>query len=179
MKTCAGILACMSAGFLSAVAGGEDGATAATKDWPAMKTIAVKNFVFEYTIDGKNFTGKLSYPTEGWVAVGFKPVKKMKGANIIIGSAGGGNFTVADHFGVGEVVHKPDTTIGGADNIISGTCVEKNKVTTMSFTIPLDSGDDKDVVMAAGEKIRIIFAAGTTDDFSYKHVKVAGADVVL
>jgi hypothetical protein len=163
----------------SAVRAEDDGATGATSKVKITSSVAVKDFVFEYRIDGGNLVGKLTYPTTGWVAVGFKPTKKMQGANIIIGSADGKESTVADHFGTGPVSHKPDDQIGGSNNLIEASCSESDGVTTMWFTIPLDSGDEKDVKLVKGETIKVIFAAGKKDGFGLKHVKTAGKEISL
>jgi hypothetical protein len=160
------------------MAGDEDAKSGASKKIP-MKKIEAKKFVFHYRIFDGQLTAKLAYPTKGWVAVGFKPSKKMKDANIIIGYAKGDVSEVEDHFGIKATKHKADTEIGGKNSIVKGGCKEKDGVTVMWFVIPTDSGDDKDVVLKEGEELKVIFAAGKKDGFGFKHAKVAGLKITL
>ncbi|MBD3392937.1 MAG: hypothetical protein GF418_12600 [Chitinivibrionales bacterium] len=142
-------------------------------------SLAVENFVFEHYIKDGRLHGTLSYPTKGWIAVGFKPVKRMKDANIIMGYADGDDFVVSDQFGTGTTSHKPDSAIGGTDDVLQGSCSEKNGVTSMWFVIPLDSGDEKDRKLTPGETVPVIFAAGKKDSFHFKHGKVASKKITL
>ena len=57
------------------------------------KTAAGK-FSFTYKIDGTNLAGTLTYPTIGWVAVGFNPTRVMNNATIIIGAEVDGKASV-------------------------------------------------------------------------------------
>jgi len=52
---------------------------------PEFKIVTVKDFIFDYKVENDNLIAKVSYPTEGWVAIGFNSTKKMKDANFIIG----------------------------------------------------------------------------------------------
>ncbi len=144
-----------------------------------VKTVTANGFTFVYGIDGENLKASLSFKTSGWVSVGFNPSKAMKDANIIIGYAHPENPLISDHFGSGTYKHQADTLIGGKDNIISGSCTEKDGVTTLSFTIPLDSGDRRDTVLKKESKVKVIFAAGKDKDLKKKHVKRARTEIVL
>ena len=143
------------------------------------KTVTAGKFTFSYTIEGKNLSATVSYPAIGWIAVGFNPKTVMKGANFIIGSVDSGKAVVSDEFGDGMFSHAPDTVLGGKNDIISGDCKQANGVTTLSFTIPLDSGDDKDVKLAAGQKVKLIFAFGASKDTRKKHKDTAKALITL
>lgn len=142
-------------------------------------TVTAKKFSFSYRTDEGNLVAKVSCPTKGWVAVGFNPSKKMKGANFIIGCYDNGKQIVADHFGISAVRHKADTLLGGKNDIVESSCTEKNDITTLSFTIPLDSGDEKDCKLIPGEKTKVIFAAGKKDNFKSKHFTIAKTTVVF
>ena len=143
------------------------------------KTVAAKDFTFRYRIEDDNLVAKVSYPTKGWVAIGINPSKKMKDANFIIGCNKEGEEIVGDHFGVSPIRHKADTLIGGKNNLIESSCMEENGKTTLSFTIPLNSGDEKDGVLKQGEENKVIFAAGKKDNLKTKHFILAKAKVVF
>ncbi len=153
-----------------------DAETAAT---PARSVAEAKGFRLEYQVDGDNLVGTLSYQTTGWVAVGINPTKKMAGADFIIGYAADGKGVVMDHFGVGTVKHKPDEEVGGRNTIVKAECSEKDGVTTLWFTIPLNSGDSTDVVLEKGKEYPVIFGAGKRDNTTSKHNAVAKASIKL
>ena len=150
----------------------------ATQD-PEFKTVAVKDFILDYKVKDDVLVAKVSYPTKGWVAIGFNPSKKMKDANFIIGCNKEGEEIVGDHFGVSPIGHKADTLIGGQSNLIEYSCTEKEGTTTLSFTIPLNSGDEKDGEIKKGKGNKVIFAAGKKDDLKTKHSVLAKMTVVF
>ena len=143
------------------------------------KTVAVKDFTFSFKVEDGDLTAKVSYPTNGWVAIGFNSIKKMKGANLIIGCNKESEEIVGDHFGVSPIRHKADTLIGGKNNLTESSCTEKDGKTTLSFTIPLNSGDEKDGVLKKGEENKVIFAAGKKDNLKSKHFALAKTKVVF
>jgi hypothetical protein len=143
------------------------------------KTVTAGKFTFSYKIDGKNLVATVSCKTQGWIAVGFNPKNVMQGANLIMGSVVDGKALLSDEFGTDMFSHKPDTAIGGKNNIISGDCTQASGVTTLSFTIPLDSGDPKDAKLVSGSKVKLIFATGATNDIKKKHNNDAAITITL
>ena len=141
--------------------------------------VNAKKFVFSYKVDGDNLVARISYPTAGWVAVGFNPVKMMQGANFVIGSVIGDKTVISDEFGATKYSHAPDTAHGGKYDVVNGSVVSEKGVMTMSFTIPLRSGDDKDVVLEKGKPIKVIFAAGKKPDLGKKHSVLAKTTITL
>jgi hypothetical protein len=135
-----------------------------------MKTVTAGKFTFCYKIDGPNLVAMVSYPTTGWVSVGFNPVKAMKGACIIMGAVEQGKALVSEQFGTGLFSHKSVTELGGKNVLVASDCVVKDAVATLSFTLPLNSGDSKHVKIVPGDETTIIFAAGKTSDMSKKHM---------
>jgi hypothetical protein len=141
--------------------------------------VKANKFLFSYKVDGENFVARVTYPTAGWVAVGFNPTKMMKGANFIIGSVVNGKTVISDEFGDSEDSHAPDTVHGGKYNVVNGSVTTDKGTTTMSFTIPLKSGDDKDAVLEKGKPIKLIFAAGKKPDQGTQHNALAKATITL
>lgn len=127
---------------------------------------------FDWTVDGETLAVKLSAPTTSWVAIGFNPTKKMKDADIIIGYVKKGKVKIADEFGTGTTQHKSDKKIGGADNVTVVGGSEENGVTTIEFTIPLNSGDAKDHAIDPAADTKVIWAYGEgRDSFRVGHKK--------
>jgi hypothetical protein len=136
-------------------------------------------FDFRWRFNGSNLDVELSYAATGWIAVGFDAEKKMKGANIFIGYVDGDKVVIEDHFGNSPVSHKRDTDLKGSNDIINASGSEKNGKTTLSFSIPLNSGDKNDKVLTEGSTYRLIFAASSNDNIKKKHSKRLGKDITL
>ena len=133
----------------------------------------------EYTIAEEQIEITLAAPTEGWIAIGFEPSSVMKDANIIIGAVENGTLTVEDHFGTSTFVHKPDTDIGGSRDVTGMSGSEADGSTTLSFSIPLDSGDSYDTVLHSGDSVKVILAYANKDAFRTKHSYRTSAEITL
>ncbi len=132
-------------------------------------TVKVGKFVFSCKVEAENLVAEASYPTTGWVGVGFNPKEMMKGGNFILGALINGQPVLSDDFGATEYSHVPDTAAGGKNNLISGQCQTEKGTTTIFFTIPLNSGDTKDIVLEKGKTINLVLAAGKKPDLKTKH----------
>ena len=80
-------------------------------------SIEKKGIVFSWRINGDFLDIIISAPCKGWISVGIDPTVKMKDADIIIGYIKKGKVFIVDNYGTGPVFHKPDTSLGGEDNI--------------------------------------------------------------
>jgi hypothetical protein len=142
--------------------------SSAAKD-TAMKTITVDKFIFSYKIEGADIKATVSYPIAGWVAVGFNPKMVMKNAHFIMGAVINGKQVVSEEFGTGMFSHQPVASVFGKTELISSDCSIENGVTTLSFSIPLESANGKISKIAVGKETKVIFAAGASDDIQKKH----------
>jgi hypothetical protein len=169
------LVICFSAFTVNA----EPDSLAAKSQDTTLKTVTAGKYTMTYQVDGKNLVATVSCQTKGWVAVGFGPKNVMQDANFIIGTVINGKAVVTDEFGDGMFSHRPDTALGGKNDIIAGDCKQANGVTTLSFTIPLDSGDPKDVALVPGQKVKVIFSTGETNDTGKKHKTTAKTVITL
>lgn len=133
------------------------------------KTVEAGEFTLSWSVENENAVFTLKAPTEGWVAVGFHPERMMKDANLIIGYVENGTASVRDDFGDWYTSHSSDRSQGGSDDVTNVSGTENAGSTTISFTLPLDSGDQYDQPLVPGEKVDIIFAYGSSDDFTSLH----------
>ena len=150
-------------------------------DDPAFSSAEAIGMTFAWRIDGEELEVELTGPTTGWIAVGLKPSRMMRDANILIGYVNGSQVVMEDHFGTTMTAHRADESLGGTTDleILSGE--ERDGSTTIRFRIPLDSGDEYDQPLSAGETIRVILAYGpngANDTASY-HSARGGVDVTL
>jgi len=116
-------------------------------------------------VDGDTLHGRMSAKTKGWVAVGFNPVDKLQGGNYIIGFVEGDVVQVADHFGSRKSRHEPDEKLGGTSDVTLVGGSELEGITTIEFTIPIDSGDRYDSAMVADGDTVVLLAYGKKDSF--------------
>ena len=133
-----------------------------------------KGVTFAWKVDGDTLHCKLSAKTKGWVAVGFNPEEKMKGANYIIGYVKGDEVKVEDHYGDKTVNHATDKKLGGTSDVTLVGGSEKGGTTTIEFTIPMDSGDQYDSALVADGDTVVLLAMGPPrDSFKARHKKQA------
>ena len=133
-------------------------------------TIKDGPMTFSWTVDGEMIHVKLTGRTTGWVAVGFNPVKMMKGANFMMGYVKKGKVKVTDHIGNSERGHKADTKSGGTNNATNVNGSEAKGVTEISFTMPLNSGESVDTVIdPAGTTTVLMGQGGGRDSFRSIH----------
>ena len=130
----------------------------------------VKDMSFSWKVDGADLKVKLSGKTTGWVGIGFNPSTQMKDASFILGYVKKGKATVTDEFGDSERTHKADDKIGGSSNVTLVGGSEEGGVTTVEFSVPLNSGDKTDTVIdPAGETVVLLAYGGKRDSFKSKH----------
>ena len=143
------------------------------------KSADADDFHLEWMVDGLNLNIKVTTPTEGWIAVGFNPTKKMKDANIIMGYVEDGMVVIEDHFGNGQISHRNDESLGGSDDVMNKSGSERNGVTELSYTIPLNSGDPYDRVLMEGQTYKVIFASHSKDKITMKHNRRTSREITL
>lgn len=129
-----------------------------------------KKMSFAWTVDGDNLAVKLVAETEGWVGIGFNPVEKMAGANFILGYVKKGKAKIVDEFGVEENKHKSDTKLDGVNDVVLLNGTEVDGVTTLEFTMPLESGDKNDTKIDVNGDTTVLLGYGAgRDSFKTKH----------
>lgn len=137
------------------------------REWK--KYLLDKDFTLELSIDSENLYIKASANTTGWIAVGFEPTKMMKGSDIIIGYVTDDGAVIEDHYGNGYTSHKSDELLGGANNVTLIGGSQKEGVTTVEFSIPLNSKDQYDKGLIPGGEYKLIYATGKKDNIKSRH----------
>jgi hypothetical protein len=132
--------------------------------------IKVEKMSVEWKVEGKNLNMRLSAKTTGWVGIGFNPTVVMRDANFILAYVKEGKVKVTDEFGISDNVHSKDSKHGGTKDVtvISGT--EEKGLTTISLSMPLESGDEKDRSIKIDGDTTVILAYGASrDSFKSRH----------
>ncbi|MFW5688924.1 MAG: DOMON domain-containing protein [Spirochaetota bacterium] len=160
---------------------GETAGTQVDTQAPEFRSAEAIGMTVSWRIMGEELEVEVSGPTTGWVAVGFKPSRAMRDANILIGYVSGDDVVMTDQFGVSMVNHREDTELGGTSDVTNVSGNERDGATTIRFSIPLDSGDQYDQPLAAGETLRVILAYGPAgaDDLRTFHGDRTGIEITL
>lgn len=129
------------------------------------------NMTLQWRVVEENLEVIVNAPTTGWIAIGFDPSNKMKDANILIGYVKNGEVFLRDDFGHTPTGHKSDEKLKGEDNILAKEGTEREGITELMFTIPLDSGDKYDKKLEPGKTYKVILAYGGNgkDTFTVYH----------
>ncbi len=132
--------------------------------------LKAKDMAFSWTVEGDQIHVKLSAKTTGWVGIGFNPESAMSNANIIIGAVKKGKVKIQDHFANKKRGHSSDKKQGGKDHVQKAAGSEENGITTISFSIPLNSGEKFDTpIKADGTDLVMLAYGGGRDNFSGRH----------
>ena len=133
-------------------------------------TLEVKNMQFSWAIEGDRIHVKLSAKTTGWVSIGFDPEKAMLGADIIIGVVKKGKVKIVDHYANRKRGHSNDVKLGGTNDVKNPSGSEEDGVTTIAFTLPLNTDDkyDKPINPEGMTKVILAYGAGK-DSFKNRH----------
>jgi len=127
------------------------------------KQLTQEGYTLAWKIHDSMIDVKVTYKTNGWVGVGFGKTGTMEGSHIILGFVLDGKATVADHFGYAHDKHGPEDKVGGKDSLTARDGKFADGATTISFTMPLNTGNPKDPVLVEGESYKVILANGGDD----------------
>ena len=132
--------------------------------------LEAKNMDVFWTLEKDQIHVKLSASTTGWVAIGFDPEKAMQGADIIIGAVKNGKVRIEDHYGDRKRGHSKDKKLGGENHVLNPWGQETDGVTTISFSLLLDSKDkwDKPINPEGTSRVMIAYGRGR-DSFTAGH----------
>jgi hypothetical protein len=132
---------------------------------------------FEWTIEGPVMHGKMSARTLGWVTVGFNQRSELKGTRLIMGYVQDGKVVVEEHI-ADPPNHGPKSAVGGRNAVVSQSGTEQNGVTTIEFTLTLDTGDDL-VPLEQGQVYFTTLAWSHEDDLYHHSAMRTAIDVKL
>lgn len=126
------------------------------------------DYTLRWRVDGPALEVELEAPTAGYVAVGFDGGYLMQNADIILCCVTGKGAMARDDYGVAAESHQSDTVLGGTQDVSGVGGSESSGSTCVSFTIPMDSGDEWDKELTRGATCQVVLftSAEGSDDFS-------------
>ncbi len=154
-----------------------DGAIGATEYAHSTEIVGVEVY---WANDATYLRVGLVAPGTGFVAIGFDPVRRMEGANFILGYVEDGKGYFRDDFGTESTAHMADVDRGGVDNIVSSAGAEWTDRTILEFIIPLDSGDEMDKPLVPGGTYTVLMAYHDLQDgFTTRHSRRGTGQIQL
>ncbi len=111
----------------------------------------------------------ISSPAAGWLAVGLDPDGPlMRNGDILMGYVLDGETILEDHFADTPTGHKTDHELGGSDSVLAYAGSEADGGTVIELERLLDTGDEFDKPIVAGEMF-VQLAYGEADDWTSYH----------
>ena len=133
-----------------------------------------------YRIHLKDKTALITGGTRG-IGAAIANTFAQADANIIIGYVSDEEVFLRDDYGIGNVRHGADVDNGGTYDLSDVEGSEAGGVTTVSFTMPLDSGDALDKPLVSGSTYKMLMAHGPdgADDFGTYHGSRGSVEINL
>ena len=127
---------------------------------------------FSWEFQDEEIIFTMAAPTTGWVGIGFNPSRMMRDASYVLAYVdNNGEVQIREDCGTGNTTHASDISLGGTQDVrvLSGSQV--NGQTEVTFVLPLDSGDEYDVVFTPGETYAVLLAYGPdgSNNFTSRH----------
>lgn len=122
---------------------------------------------FTYEILDDDLKCTLTAPTNGWIGVGFNDKDSIVGSDLLLFNIVDGKPSSTDLFvkATGNPVRDEDNGGKNTITILGGT--EKDSSTTVTFSIPIDSGDHNDFLHQVDKETWLILAYSVDDDFRH------------
>ncbi len=133
----------------------------------AQKTTTVDGISFTYTIEDDNLMCTLEARTNGWVGVGFNDKNSIVHSDLLLFNVINGKVTSTDLYVKGVGNPRKDSDLGGENTIKLLSGIEKNGLTSVKFSIPLQSGDPFDFEHRLNDTYWLILAYSVEDDFGH------------
>jgi hypothetical protein len=129
-------------------------------------------FKLHWKLENNTINMAMEGKTTGWVAIGFDPENRMKGADMVFGwVTSAGDATAVDAYATGPTgPHPKDTDQGGTSDILCFGGMESGGKTIIEFKRLLITNDTKrDKTIPTSGELTIIWALGPNDDFDSQH----------
>ncbi len=143
------------------------------------KSVQAIGMTFQWRFEGESLVIHVTSPGKGWIGVGFDPRSLMREADFILMYVSDGQVVAADQYGSQLTNHERDTALGGTDNVTVVGGSETASGTEVTFSIPVNSGDQYDKVLTPGGEHAVLLAYSDADDFETQHTPKARTKIKL
>ena len=93
-----------------------------------------------------------------------------EGCHLILGYVKDGKTELADHFSTKATAHDANSKNGGSDDVALLAGTEEGGMTTIEFTLPMNSGDKLDgALVADGDTILLLAYGPDRDSLKPRH----------
>ncbi len=135
-----------------------------------------------WEFQGEEIVFAMAAPTTGWVSIGFNPSRMMSEAAYVLAYVdSSGEVQIREDYGTGNTTHASDISLGGTQDVRVLSGKQEDGQTEITFALPLDSGDQFDVVFTPGETYVVLMAYGPdgSDNFTSRHRSRTSLEVQL
>ena len=132
-----------------------------------VNTLSAEGFELEWEHAGESVRFTLSAPTDGWVAIGFTENEDIMDSNLIMLKVDDNQVYGEDQYVVGFGKHPTVESLGEEPRIFNLSGEEKDKETTVSFSITKEKLDEYHFDLSEGKEINIWLAWSVSDDFDH------------
>ncbi|UCC94125.1 MAG: hypothetical protein JSW25_05550 [Thermoplasmata archaeon] len=140
-------------------------------EYANMASFGDGHYVLHWEVYGDDARFGIVADTDGWVALGIEPSRRMLEADMWFGwYASPTGAGALDAYSVGDFgPHPPDITLGGTSDILEYNVGEVSGKTTFEFVRRLETGDDRDNALPKEGAVTIVWATSISDVYSVKH----------
>ncbi|MEM1259640.1 MAG: DOMON domain-containing protein [Bacteroidota bacterium] len=131
------------------------------------QTAKTSGITFTYEVVGDSLICKLDAPTNGWLGVGFNTKNSIVGSDLLLFNIVDGKASCTDLFVKGAGNPVKDIDNGGKNTITLLSSAERSSYSTITFSIPMDSGDSNDFIHEMEKEAWLILAYSVDDDFEH------------
>lgn len=144
-----------------------------------MKKIEKNGMTIQWKYSQNTIDFEVFAPTQGWVAIGFNETNQLKGTHLIMGTVKEGEVILSDRYIVGIGNHQPVEKLGGINHLYQPKGEENDKGTTLSFSIPIEAGDEFHWNLRENRPFSLLIAYSMEDDFSHHSRMRTAVDITL
>lgn len=118
-------------------------------------------------------------PTTGWVTIGFNATTGMSKAYLLMGRVVEGKAEVVEHYTISPGNYKPITALGAQSVVKNVKGIEKDKRTTLQFSIPIEAENKYARHLIKGSEYLMTLAFSREDDFMHHSMMRTSINVKL
>lgn len=122
---------------------------------------------------------EMSAPTGGWLCIGFNEKDEITHANLFMGCVRDNKVELVEHYVISPGNYKPIRDLGILDRVRIIEGAEKDGVTTIRFTIHLNTNNSHQKDLSIGTALSLIMAYSMEDDFQHHSIMRTSTQIQL
>ena len=147
----------------------------------AQNRFSGEGFELKWEVRDNRLIADMTAPTTGWLGFGITGTGEMETANLILAWVDDmmGIAMGEDHYGTGGTSHENDMSLGGSQDLLVLAGRQTADETSVTFSIPLDSGDRYDTVLERGSIYTLLLTMSPSDDTASEYRSICTAEILI